>query len=175
MQSGFTLVEIMVTFTVLLVAGLGAMGSISTFGVLASANSESTLARGAAQAVLEQLSAQEFSEVFRRYNADPTDDPAWGSSPGSAFDVPGLTAREDDPDGRVGEILFAVTAINPGELREDYVDPGLGFPRDLNGDRLQDGLNHAGDYLLLPVRVRVRWRGRAGNRQVEVQTTLRPK
>lgn len=43
------------------------------------------------------------------------------------------------------------------ELREDTVDPNLGMPRDLNGDGVIDGLNHASDYVILPVRIEVKW------------------
>jgi len=57
-------------------------------------------------------------------------------------------------------------------LREDIEDPLLGLPRDLNGDGIIDSENHAKDFVVLPVRVRVRWRGVTGIRTVEVCSLL---
>jgi hypothetical protein len=57
-------------------------------------------------------------------------------------------------------------------LREDVVDAALGMPRDLSGDGVVDGLNHAGDYSILPVRVRVEWSGARGDETFELETIL---
>lgn len=72
---------------------------------------ERGVAREAAQAKLEELRATAFDQVFIRYDAQPGNDPdpLTGPSPGAHFDVEGLRPRPDDPDGRVGEILFPVT------------------------------------------------------------------
>ena len=51
-------------------------------------------------------------------------------------------------------------------------DASLGMPRDLNGDGVIDSEDHAGDYVLLPVKVRVNWRGITGDRSFEVCTVL---
>lgn len=174
-SAGFSLIEVLVAMSVLLIASLGMLGSISTSSVLSEASQETTLAYANAQSMLERLRTQRFREVFVRFNGDQTDDPATGVSPGSGFDVRGLNPRQDDPDGFVGEIIFPTPPGDPGSLREDLVDRGFGFPRDLDGDRAQDADNHASDYLVLPVRVRVQWRGKSGNRQVELETTLRPR
>ena len=57
-------------------------------------------------------------------------------------------------------------------LREDIKDASLGMPRDLNGDGVIDSENHAGDYVLLPVKVRIDWKGITGERSFEVCTVL---
>ena len=59
-----------------------------------------------------------------------------------------------------------------GQLREDVADAQLGTPMDLNGDGAIDGADHSGDYVLLPVRIRVRWRGVTGLRTFDVCTVL---
>jgi hypothetical protein len=46
------------------------------------------------------------------------------------------------------------------------------MPRDLDGDGVVDALNHATNYVLLPVRVRVAWRGVSGARQLDFDTLL---
>lgn len=58
------------------------------------------------------------------------------------------------------------------QLREDFEDEELGLPRDLNGDNILDDLDHADDYLILPVRIRLEWQGVAGTRRFELFTML---
>ena len=60
----------------------------------------------------------------------------------------------------------------PWELREDYQDALWGMPRDLTGDSIIDAEDHAENYILLPVRVRIEWQGRVGPRTYEVLTML---
>ena len=67
------------------------------------------------------------------------------------------------PSARVGAV---------SELREDLVMPQLGLPADLNGDGVIDGLNHAGDYTLLPVQIRVQWVTPDGPRSFSVFSVL---
>ena len=57
-------------------------------------------------------------------------------------------------------------------LREDVDFPALGMPRDLNGDNIVDDEDHRGDYVLLPVCIRIRWNGRAGEREFTLTTML---
>ena len=83
--------------------------------------------------------------------------------------MPGVSPRVGDPDGMAGEVIF------PGGgfvLREDVTDRQLGMPRDLNGDGAWDGVNHADDYTVLPVAVRVRWTGAGGPQNLFFVTTL---
>ena len=57
-------------------------------------------------------------------------------------------------------------------LREDCIDARLGLPRDLNGDSLVDDCDHSEDYIILPVRVEVSWRGRFGARSFSLYTQI---
>ena len=59
-----------------------------------------------------------------------------------------------------------------GKLRESVEMEDLSMPRDLNGDLKIDDQNHAGDYIVLPVTVRVEWKGRGGDRSFEMSTML---
>lgn len=122
----------------------------------------------AARRVMEDMRATDFRTLFARYNAAPEDDPDGpGTAHGNAFAIHGLAPAADDPDGLVGEIWFGAPGL---ELREDAVDERLGLPRDLNGDGAIDGLDHAGDYTVLPARVQVRWRSAQGLRTLELFT-----
>ena len=166
------MVELLVALVVLLVAVGGTLGSIGSFVVLGDSARDTTEAYQAAQSAIEEMRTVAFGEIFARYNATGADDPA-GVSPGDGFAVPELDLQSGDADGFQGEILFPIDPVAPAELREDLAAAEFGLPRDIDGDELVDALDHSGDYQLLPVVVRVRWRGSTGNRLVELSTVLR--
>lgn len=167
-----TVVEITVAMVILLVAVGGALSSFSSFAVLGESSRETTRAYMEAQRMIEQLQAQRFRDVFVSFNDDPADDPV-GGAPGSGFGVVGLTPRLNDADGFVGQILFPTPAGQPGVLIENVIDTDFGLPLDLNADGNLDGADRALDHEVLPVRVRIEWRSKSGNRSVELQTLLR--
>lgn len=167
-----TVVELVVGMVILIIAVGGTLGVVSSFVTLEQSSRETTLAYLEAQRVVERLQSQPFDEVFARFNATQADDPA-GDSPGELFDVAGLNVRAGDADGSVGQIIFPTDPADDSALREDLQDAALGMPRDLNADGVLDNDDRAGDYEVLPVRVRVEWRGRSGNRFVELHTVLR--
>ena len=171
MRGGFTLVELLIVVTVLAVALLSMSQSLVASMRLSGVNRETALATDGVRATIELLEgAQNFSQVFALYDGNPANDPGVaGTAPGAAFDVHGLSAVDGDPDGRVGEIVFPVVG---NELRENLVDASLGMPRDLNGDGVIDAANHAGDYKLLPVLLRLRWKVGGSARSLEVRTLL---
>jgi prepilin-type N-terminal cleavage/methylation domain-containing protein len=165
-RRGLTLLEIAVAVAVLAI-GLGS----SVYALLAGmalqrTAAEHTLALQAAETALESIQAVDFAEAFARFNATVADDPGLGLSPGDDFEVPGLTPQPGDADGRAGEFLF------PGDnvgLAENVADAELGMPRDLDMD---GDLGGADEYAVLPVRVRVRWRGALGDRELVLGTIL---
>jgi type II secretory pathway pseudopilin PulG len=169
-RAGFSQLELICAVAFLLIATLGFSQSLIAGMRLADATHERALAIQAARQCLEELEDGTFAQVFARYNADPADDPGVaGSAPGSAFAVAGLNALGDDADGKVGEIVLPASGT---QLREDLDLPELGLPRDLDGDGVIDATNHAGDYQLLPVLVRVEWRSKGAPMKVELRTFL---
>lgn len=168
------LLEVLLGLMVLLI-GVGAtVASISSFARLDESNRETTIAYIAARQAIEGMQGQPFRQVFPLFNATNVDDPA-GFVPGSGFAVPGLNVQQGDPDGLVGRIIFPSPAGAPATLVENVVDATFGLPRDLNADGAIDGDDHSGDYVALPVRVRIEWRGATGNRAIEIQTLLVPR
>jgi type II secretory pathway pseudopilin PulG len=168
-----TLLEIVIGITILVAGILGMIGAMIHSMSTLTATREAALATQAARRTIETVEATEFRRIFALYNADPLDDPDGpGTAPGSGFDVAGLSAVPGDPDGRVGQILFPATAAAPGVLRENVADRALGMPRDLNGDGDPDGLDHSADYRLLPVVVRMAWRGSSGTSSIEFKSLL---
>jgi type II secretory pathway pseudopilin PulG len=172
-RSGFTLLELAIGTAILMVGVLGFSVSIASIGRSSQKQREMARATQAAREVLERIQAEAFADAFRRFNADPADDPGGpGTGPGAAFAVEGLSAIQGDLDGRPGEVIFPAPGGSPAQLREDIVLDDLGMPRDLNGDGAVDAADHALDYKLLPVLVRVRWRSPAGTGLFELKTML---
>jgi type II secretory pathway pseudopilin PulG len=167
-SAGFSLVEVLIAFVVLVVALLGAVTSITSSALVGGANRESSLAYQAGRAMLERLQTEPFELVFARYDADTSDDPD-GTAPGMHFFVPGLDVQANDADGFCGRVVLPA---NGPELFENTVDAALGLPLDLNADGVIDALDHAADAVLLPVAVEVAWTGASGDRVARFTTVL---
>ena len=172
-RAGMTMLEIAIAVAVLAVGMGGAVYSLLTSSSLERSTREQALALQAAESCLESLQATNFPETFLRFNGTAADDPAAGDSPGNDFDVVGLSAWPGDPDGLPGEILFPGDGVS---LFENVNMPQLGMPRDLTLDDPPAvdlvNIDHADDYRVLPVLVRVRWTGARGNRELLMGTTL---
>lgn len=171
------MVEVTIVAILLLVAVGGLSGAVLSSLRLSRATEESSIADDGARALAARMQLETFSEIFRRYNASTLDDVGLGVVPGAAFDVPGLTPRSDDADGRVGRIVFPSVELVGGQLalREDVVDPRLGMPdgqpRDLNlNGEFDDDVTL--DYVLLPVRLILEWTGAGGQRSYELDLVL---
>jgi hypothetical protein len=114
--------------------------------------------------MIETLHGAPFPTIFVRYNSVTSDDPVGTTSPGANFAVRGLQAAPGDPDGFPGEIIFPTALVGTQlQLRENLPFTALGMPRDLDLKNGVDAANHAGDYKILPVRIRVRWSGANGS------------
>ncbi len=169
-QRGFTALEVIITGSVLAVAACALVAALVNAMTLASVNRETATAAEAAREVVERLHGVPCTMVFRTFNADPYDDPnGIGTAPTGVF-------RFDPGNGPTADGDLTVQVLMPlgygGRVREDVVNPDLGMPRDLNGDGEIDSLDHSGDYILLPIRVLVTWRGVTGIRTVESSTVL---
>ncbi len=173
-RAGFTLLEVMVASVVLAIGVASVSAAMVSAVALNNVNRETSLAQQSARMMLETVRATQFGDAFATYNLSAFDDPGGpGTAPGQNFAVAGLSAQAGDADNMAGQIVFPTVVVGAiDQLREDVVDGDFGMPRDLSGDGIIDGVNHAGDYQLLPVRVRVAWRGFSGNRALELESYL---
>jgi hypothetical protein len=179
-REGFSLVEVALLSVFLLIALGGLSSAVISSLKLSRTSEETSIADDAARRIAGELQTVNFSAIFSTYNANPDDDPNGlpGTAPGAAFDVRGLAPRADDPDGRVGRLVFPSVDLGAGEvLREDVVDPRLGMEegvgRDLNGNGETDD-DVTDDYAILPVRIVLEWTGAGGNRSHELDLLLVP-
>lgn len=165
-----TLVEVMVALVILTMCVGMLTSTIASTTVQATVNRENAIAVEAARAAFEDMHNVPFEDVFALFNETGLDDPdGVNTGFGPHFAVIGLQPADDDPDGMVGEVILPGAE---GILLETEVNELLGLPRDLNGNIQIDEYDQAGDYLVLPVVVRLRWRGSAGVREFEMATML---
>jgi len=156
-RSGFTLVDVALASTILIVAAGGLIGTVLSTSRLARTTEESSDAYEAARAITETIYATDATDVFATFTA------------ASNFAVPGLNIQDGDADGFVGQIVFPTIG---GQLREDSTDGSLGMPRDLNGDGVIDALDHSGDYVILPLTIRMQWQGVSGDQTADLTLLL---
>ena len=168
-RNGFTLVELVVSFSALLLLLLGFTRVLVSTSMASSTTHEAAIAKEAARSMIEELKAVDFADAFALYNDDPGDDPGGVVVPGSNFAVPGLQLRQDDPDGFAGEILFP---LQGGELCETLELPQFGLPADLNGDGDDDDPSVTADHRVLPVVVRVEWQSSGNTARLELNTWI---
>jgi type II secretory pathway pseudopilin PulG len=172
-RAAFTVLEVLIAASAMLVAALGFSQALIATMRASRLTREQAVATEAARQRIEQIRSVNFRDAFRQYNAHPDDDlNGIGTAPGGNFAVAGLDPAAGDNDGFAGEIVFPVNANAPGVLREDMVMPDLGCPFSLDGDVNVDTADHSLDYQILPVLVRVRWRGPNGDAVVQLQTYL---
>ena len=170
-----TLIELVLVLGILAMAFGMLTSTIVANARQRSVNRESSIAADGARDLFELILNEDHEDVYALFNADPADDPGGaGTAPGNRFALEGLSPLPTSPGGTVGEIIMPALSPIQGEweLREDFVDDDLGMPRDLNGDSMVDDLDHADDYLVLPIRVELVWRGRYGARRMSVSMML---
>lgn len=167
-EEGWNLLSVTISMSCLLIAILGTIGSITSSDMLAASTKETTFAMNAARQAIDSLIAwPDISEVFKDHNESTEDDSP--NAEGPNFRIFGLSPQCQDPDGMVGKFIFPEIG---GALREDINNPVLGMPRDLNGDGVIDSDDHSDDFVILPVLVRIEWKGRKGDRNFELMTFI---
>lgn len=159
-RAGFTLLEVIVALSVLLVALMAMTSTTVVVHSVDNLDRERRLAVAALTQAIERVQARSSASI----NADGGWAPAVleayeaGGNPGPTFDVQGLTPWD-------GEAAVGTVQVVTDETATDTdLEARIGMPRDLDGDGLPFSADVSGDARLLPVVVRLRWKGAAGNR-----------
>ena len=160
--AGFTLIEVMVTASVLLV-GLLAMTSTSVVvNSLRRSASDQQVAQSAMQAIVEDLhaAARSADSAASNWAGDVIDVYGPGGMPGDSFPIQGLDPWTGQANVASVELITDETSSDAG------LGVAAGMPRDLDGDGTAANVDTRGTAALLPAIVRVQWRGAAGQQQL---------
>jgi type II secretory pathway pseudopilin PulG len=171
-DGGMTLIEIVISLGVVVIAILGIMSALVSASRVDEATAEQVRALNGCKSTIELMKQVPFNEVWRRFNSDPADDPGGaGTAPGCNFAIAGLRAQTGDADGMPGQILFPEVG---GNLSETFIDSrmGMSVAKDLNGDNDAVDVNVNTTYMILPVRVVVDWQSAKGRYHMEITTWL---
>lgn len=173
-QTGYTLIEIMITIAVLAIAFMALLSAQSRLMLIEEANNEDIIAMQACETMVEELrneSYDDFDELYFRYNGTDTDDPVGFTSPGDDFAVAGLQPQAADSDGMCGQIDWPDNASFELDetLTDSWWDPNV-MDFNSDGDSLDSSLT---DYTNIQVRVRVRYLSATGqNIEKDLVVTL---
>ena len=142
-RGGFTLLEVTVSMAVLSVAFLALAQGLERTSRVRSTEREAVVAFQVAEHVMAEVEGTPFDQLWRRYNDDPSDDPASeAAAPGSVRALEDLTVAGEElsvPLGLLeqGTVTVRLPMVGSGAtaiLSELAQDEPLGCPRDLNGD-----------------------------------------
>ena len=176
-SAGFSLVETLIAVTVLSLSSMGFVAVTVSTHRLEHENEQFSQAMELAREVVEQMQAREFSEVFARHNTESSDDPDGpGTAVGSSWTHQDSYERQYTSDEK-GVSSSPITCrvefpVQGTALREDLDLPEFGLPTDLNSDGVIDSEDHSGDYVLLPVVLRLSYPGATGVRNLTLTTVL---
>ncbi len=160
--SGFTIVETTV-FVAILIMGLLALTATSlTTHSLRRASDERNIARHALKSMIEELnrSAFELIDINGTWPTNFTDTWEAGGLVGDTFPVRGLSPWPGNPT--VGTIEL----VTDETMTDEELGIHLGLPVDLDNDGFIDNGDVSATAEMLPVVVRIRWRGVTGSLQM---------
>jgi prepilin-type N-terminal cleavage/methylation domain-containing protein len=170
-EAGLSLIEILISMALFSIGGLAVAGSLNYSLRLNAVNRETAVATQEARRVLEEIRSLPLEDVLKTYNDDPADDlDGYDTAAGNLFDLTSLAAPVGEEGGAKVEVVLPLSA---GELLENLTNTTLGTIGDLDGDSKIDGKDHIEDFKVLPMAIRVRWKGAGGDRELTLHTILR--
>ncbi len=176
---GFSLLEVMVALSVLIIGLVGLLAVIASTTRLNALSRENLVARRSAERMLESMRNTPWKDIFKHYHLKANDayTPAASVSAvahGPDFEVEKndaglqvLRPLSGDADGKCGKIYFPTDASGSDLLEKGsgaFVGSGADLDLDRNG--LIDTTDVSKDYKLLPVRLVIEWEGISGPRSL---------
>ncbi len=162
---GFTLIEVVISMTVLVLALMGMVSVIVHTTRHNAVNRENQAAMRAAEKKIEEMVNRPFDTVLAAFSSTA------GGNPGPDFDVPSLISS--GAPAKVGKVRFPVNGA--GQLVEVGTGAFLGMPADLD----LDGNGIAGEstsvsatYQILPLEIQMNWKGVHGVRTLTYRHIL---
>ena len=181
---GVTLIEVMIALSVLAVGILAIVSAIISSMTTVEHNREEALAMTACRQKIAEMEDSTFNNLFQDYNIQPNG----VAKPRNPFPIPSLPGGVGqvifpvDNAGQLSETILTTTAPSPtggtdtveltnlGGGKVDMNGNGTPSPAGVGGEGAISG--NPGSYTALPVRVRVRWTGVTGRKEVNFNTVL---
>ncbi len=166
--AGVSLLDSLVSLILIVITLLSLIAGILTSISLQQQNRELSLAMNMARTYLSQI--EQYNCLYGLVESFNT----YTSNAYQFFDVPGLspsTGSPEDSSGtkRVGYVAFPTKPGNT--LNEDEL-ASWGREKDLDGNGSVNTSVSPSDLVWLPLRIIIRWRGKTGNREWILSSTL---
>ena len=161
-RGGFTMLEISLALTILVVALVATTASNVRMNTLRKSNRDRIVAHNAVRTIVEsvQAIAQAGTTDPNGFGNHVVTALSAGGELGTAFDVAELTPQLGET--RVGSIRV----ITDETSTDAALGAELGLPRDLNGDGDALDTNVTATSRLLPVVITLRWRSQSGDQRI---------
>jgi prepilin-type N-terminal cleavage/methylation domain-containing protein len=157
-RNGFTMLEVTMAMSVLLVAMVAVSATTLRCHALRRVNREHAVAQNAVLTIAERIQAASrlAHEDAAGWGQNIIASLSAGGGIGNTFDVPELTT----PDGAAH--VGSITVVTNEAATDATLHAQLGMPRDLDGDGLIDNASVGNSARLLPVIIRAQWKGVGG-------------
>ncbi|HXX92195.1 MAG TPA: prepilin-type N-terminal cleavage/methylation domain-containing protein [Planctomycetota bacterium] len=168
---GFTLLEVMIAVTILVLSIVGLVGVITYTTTQNEINRENLLAMRAAEGKIEEMKQYATKEIFARYSTTAFIAALWptGTVQGTVGTLPGpdfsATLAADPTYSRLQNVSALISFPQNGtpSLYENWADPDP-IARDLNANGIQD--DPTLNYVVLPTTITLSWKGIKGARTI---------
>lgn len=163
-RRGFTLVELAIAMSMLMIGLVSAASATMRMQHLRKHNREHVVAQNALRSMGERIHAQAYR--------DSLDHPeAWAQNVLLAFGPDGTLKGVFDvdflnPPSEDKELPGTIQVVVDETTTDAALGMDLGMPRDLNGDGDASDTDVSADACLLPVVLRIEWKGQQGLQEI---------
>ena len=163
-RRGFTMVELAIAMSMLMIGLVSAASATMRMQHLRKQNRERVVAQNALRSMGERIHAQAY-----RDSLDHPD--AWAQNVLDAFGPDGTLKGVFDveflsPPNEDQEFPGTIQVVVDETTTDAALGMDLGMPRDLNGDGDAADLDVSADACILPVVLRIEWKGQQGLQEI---------
>jgi prepilin-type N-terminal cleavage/methylation domain-containing protein len=180
---GLTIVEVVMAMAIIAIALLALMASVISSMTLVEVNRQESLAMNAAREKFAEMQSTPLGSVFTTFRNTSFSVPGIATVNAGRiyFPMSGGTSGNQN-SGNLDETVNTVTnytapaeiqTISDFKLASTTASAGTYVPRDLNRDGDANDTNVSTDYILVPVKIRIRWETIQGEREPSDGKTYR--
>jgi type II secretory pathway pseudopilin PulG len=163
-RRGFTMVELAIAMSMLMIGLVSAASATMRMQHLRKQNRERVVAQNALRSMGERIHAQAYRDSLDHpdtWAQNVLDAFGPGGTLKGVFDVEFLSPPSEDQ-----EFPGTIQVIVDETTTDTALGMDLGMPRDLNGDGDAADLDVSADACILPVVLRIEWKGQQGLQEI---------